>query len=84
GAIPASLSGGQTFRIPPVLFLTSDTHYFSVRCFLSLLILTGAGLLLTIQARWLGLVASLGSRRPGVASSTTHTPVSAAALGVTP
>jgi CheY-like chemotaxis protein len=68
GTLPASLTTGITARMSPELFRTTEEIYFGVRFFLSVLILTGTGLLLAIQSRWLGVTASLGSRRKGLLS----------------
>jgi hypothetical protein len=65
GTIPLSLSVGLLeVREEPRRFNVLPGHYLTTRIALTFLILTGTGLLLTIQARWLGLVAALDSHRP--------------------
>jgi hypothetical protein len=65
GTIPLSLSVGLLeVRGSPGKFNVLPGYYLATRIFLTLVILAGAGLLLTIQARWLALVAALDSRRP--------------------
>jgi hypothetical protein len=65
GTIPLSLSVGLfEVREEPRRFNVLPGHYLTTRIALTFLILTGTGLLLTIQARWLGLVAALDSHRP--------------------
>ncbi|MFO0952678.1 MAG: response regulator [Isosphaeraceae bacterium] len=84
GTIPASLAWGRTTRTPATLFRSTDEAYLGVRFFLSVLILTGTGLLLTIQSRWLGTIASLSSRRPSpgsTSSSGSHPALPAALVG---
>jgi hypothetical protein len=64
GSIPASLPQGSTSRFRPRMSFPVDTlQYLCVRVLFCSLILMGAGLLLQIQARWLGLIASVDSRR---------------------
>jgi hypothetical protein len=65
GTIPLSLSVGLSeVREEPQRFNVLPGHYLATRIALTFLILTGTGLLLTVQARWLGLVAALDSHRP--------------------
>jgi hypothetical protein len=65
GTIPASLSMGLLkVRVNPWKYAVSPTSYLAMRIFLTVLILTGVGLLLTIQARWLGLIGATALRRP--------------------
>jgi hypothetical protein len=65
GTIPLSLSVGRVeVRVSPRRFQVQPAQYMATRIAATALILTGAGLLLTIQARWLGLIAALDSRRP--------------------
>jgi CheY-like chemotaxis protein/DNA-directed RNA polymerase subunit RPC12/RpoP len=60
--IPASLTSHEV-RTWPDLFGSSEINYLLVRLILSAWILTGCGLLLSIQASWLGVIAAIGSRR---------------------
>jgi hypothetical protein len=72
GEVPASLALGPMPRADSVAFLPTTPAWFYVepapylafRVILSVLILTSAGLLLAVQARWLGLIAALDPRRP--------------------
>jgi hypothetical protein len=62
GTIPASLSlGPQAARDDLWRFRVGSTHYRVSRFVLTVLIAWSAATLLTIQARWLGLIAALGS-----------------------
>jgi hypothetical protein len=73
GSIPASVPLGTAARFRPhATFPIGPYHYLGVRVLFSALILTGAGLLLQIQARWLGLIASVDSRRAGAGAGTTQ------------
>ena len=73
GAIPASLPRGPFVRARPWFRLPYtewyfpamvDWHYPAVRLLFSTLILASAGLILAIQARWLGLIATVDVRPP--------------------
>jgi hypothetical protein len=65
GTIPLSLSVGLTeVRAEPRKFNVLTGHYLATRIALTFLILAGTGVLLTVQGRWLGLVAALDSHRP--------------------
>jgi hypothetical protein len=65
GTIPLSLSVGLfEVRAEARRFNVLPGHYLASRIALTFLILTGIGLLLTVQARWLGLVAALDPHRP--------------------
>jgi hypothetical protein len=68
GALPASLPRGPALRVRPWFLLQSAWHYPAVRVLDSALILACVGLLLAIQARWLGLIASIDVR-PTVGSA---------------
>jgi hypothetical protein len=66
--VPASLSVGL-FQVRQRLWMyhVNPVHYLILRIALTLLILWAAGTLLTVQARWLGAIASVDSasaRRP--------------------
>jgi hypothetical protein len=65
GTIPLSLSVGLSeVREEARKFNVLPGHYLATRIALTFLILTGTGLLATVQARWLGLIAALDSHRP--------------------
>jgi hypothetical protein len=78
GEVPASLALGQMPRAAsvafldktPLLYAVKPAPYLAFRLLLSVMILTSAGLLLAVQARWLGLIAALDPRRPPVARLT--------------
>jgi hypothetical protein len=61
GALPAALPRGPVVRARPWFTLVSDWHYPAVRALHSALILSGVGVLAAIQARWLGLIATVDS-----------------------
>jgi CheY-like chemotaxis protein len=64
GSIPASLSRGVASRFDPTIFITADVMYLGYRICLAMVILTIAGVLLSVQARWLGLIPLIGTFRP--------------------
>jgi hypothetical protein len=64
GALPASLTRGPILRTSPWFALDSGWYYLAVRILDSVLILAVVGVLLMIQARWLGLIATFDSRPP--------------------
>jgi len=63
GTIPASLPRGTFLRAQPWFIPASDWHYPLVRALHSVLILSGVGVLLAIQARCLGLIATVDPPR---------------------
>lgn len=63
GAIPASLARSQDWRVTPWFLLTYDWIYTALRIGMSTLALAGLAFLLAIQARWLGLIPTLDTRR---------------------
>jgi hypothetical protein len=64
GALPASLPRGPILRTSPWFPLDSAWYYLVVRILDSVLILAVVGVLLAIEARWLGLIATFDSRPP--------------------
>jgi hypothetical protein len=65
GTIPLTLSVGLfELREEPARFNVLPGHYLATRIALTFIILSGTGLLLTVQARWLGLIAALDPHRP--------------------
>jgi hypothetical protein len=64
GTLPASLAEGSRARTWMRKYYLFLVPYLAVRIALTFLILTGLGLLMSVQARWLGAIASLDSRRP--------------------
>jgi hypothetical protein len=64
GALPASLPRGLFVRATPWFVMASDWPYLTLRVLDSALILAYAGVLLAIQARWLGLIATVDARSP--------------------
>ncbi|GAC1472495.1 MAG: hypothetical protein NVSMB9_19770 [Isosphaeraceae bacterium] len=66
GAIPSTLSKDWNSDLPPSFFRVSFEVYLAYRAFFTVLILTSLGFLLSLQARWLGLIVLHGSRRPAV------------------
>jgi len=65
GTVPTSLSVGLLeVRAIPWLYEVTPLGYLITRVVLTLLILSITGLLFTIQARWLGLIAAVDPRRP--------------------
>ena len=82
---PLSLATGwQVSRFDPVLFRMTWEAFFAYRCVFSALVLTGAGLLLSVQARWLGLTAAVDALvaphrpKPGAFPTGNGRPVAAA------
>ena len=68
GAIPASLPRSPDARILPWFFLSYDWMYKAVKVLFATLTLAFFGLLLAIQARWLGLIPTIDHRRESAAS----------------
>jgi hypothetical protein len=65
GTIPPSLSMGLLrVRMDPETYRVDPAAYLTMRILLTVLILWVAAVLLALQARWLGLIAALDSRRP--------------------
>jgi hypothetical protein len=65
GTIPLSLSVDLfEVRAFPFLFGVKQATYLITRIVLTFLIVSAAGILFAIQARWLGLIAALDARRP--------------------
>ncbi len=65
GTIPPSLSVGlREVRAIPWMYEVTPLTYLITRIVLTLVILSITGLLFTIQARWLGLIAAIDPRRP--------------------
>jgi hypothetical protein len=65
GTIPPSLSLGLfRVRVNPWMYDVNPVLYLVSRLLLSLLIFLAAGIVLTLQARWLGLIAAIDPRRP--------------------
>ena len=74
GSVPRSLSRGLEASPHAVVFLSLDVAYLALRAALTILILTGACIVFSIQARWLGLIALLGTRRSAADDSQTPKP----------
>jgi hypothetical protein len=73
GTIPPSLSMGLLqVRVDPEAYRVDPAVYLTMRILLTVLILWVAGVLLTLQARWLGLIVALDSRRPADGSDVGH------------
>jgi hypothetical protein len=73
GTIPPSLAIGLLqVRAVPEDYRVDPAAYLTMRILVTVLILGVAGVLLTLQARWLGLIVALGSRRPAVLPHVGH------------
>ena len=64
GTVPGSLSVGTSTRLDPVIFGILPIRFLAVRLVFSLVGLTGVGLLVLFQARWLALIGSIDASRP--------------------
>jgi lysylphosphatidylglycerol synthetase-like protein (DUF2156 family) len=64
GSLPASLPRGLFVRATPWFAVPSDWPYLALRVLDSAVILAYVGMLLAIQARWLGLIATVDARSP--------------------
>jgi hypothetical protein len=70
GAIPASIAMKATNGYEPRWFMILDKQYFMQRICFTVFILTCMLAALAIQARWLGLLTTMDSRRSALARGT--------------
>src|SRR5262249_55545298 len=64
GTIPPSLTAGLLeIRTNPWTYFVTPVSYLTLRIMLTLLILWISGVVLLVQARWLGTIAALGAHR---------------------
>jgi hypothetical protein len=71
GTIPPSLATGLfQVRTDPWTYRVTAAAYLTLRVVMTFVILSVAGVASLVQARWLGLVAALGARRPHAAAET--------------
>ena len=64
GTIPASLALSTTNGFNPIAIWLSPEGYVRLRMFFTLIIVVGMLSFLAVQARWLGLLTTIDSRRP--------------------
>jgi hypothetical protein len=69
GAIPASLALGRTTGYDTLTLRTGPWVYLAYRMGYTLLIVAGVLSALAVQARWLGLLSTIDSRRSSVTDS---------------